>query len=348
MLTNRACGAGLLLTCTLAVFTAGRAAAEPAAVRAAAIATLETPAVEKAAVRSQLPSAPGADVWVDLVGVDAKGVPTPSIAGQAPGIVRRYAVNVFRPAGDNLKWDDLLSLYMAQGVLAPGAPLLLSSAVNPAVTVVPAGGAMNAKDLRVYKPRAGGDVLVLGLIRNLRTRHQLAFGVLLTGTFDNAQALLYGAGLAESLAEDARKQRMRPPVPQGAVPIAASQRLTTAAQLQQLQTSIIQSPAISERVKQMARAILPGATSITLYAYRTSGPLTDAAFAQFYNREAARLGWGAPVSQDETQPGFPALLFQRSTGDGMMMVRAQPAAGAGGPKPSTAIYILMVEGRFTR
>jgi hypothetical protein len=282
-----------------------------------------------------------------MVGVDAKGVPTPSIAGQAPGVVRRYAVNVFRASGDNLKWDDLLSLYAAQGVLAPGSPLLLSSVVNPNVTV--ASGAGNAKDLRVYKPRAGGDALVLGLIRNLRTRRQLAFGVLLSGTFDNTQALLYGAGLAEGLAEDARKQRMRPPVPQGAVPLAASQRLTIAAQLQQLQTSILQSPAISERVKQMARAVLPGATSITLYAYRTNGPMTDAAFAEFYNREAARLGWGAPVSQDETQPGFPALLFQRSTGDGMMMVRAQPAAArVGGPNPSTAIYLLMVEGRFAR
>ncbi|MGZ5569456.1 MAG: hypothetical protein ACXWKG_20775, partial [Limisphaerales bacterium] len=40
-------------------------------------------------------------------------------------------------------------------------------------------------------------------------------------------------------------------------------------------------------------------------------PVEDRQFFEFYLREGLRIGWGEPVSRDETRPGNPTLLFQQ-------------------------------------
>jgi hypothetical protein len=259
-----------------------------------------------------------------------------------PGTLASSSFLVFRPKGDNLKIEELAGIYAFSGYIVEGSvPLFKASSVPSAeITTV-----LNAKETFVYKTRTGGRWLVLGLIRNLRSQHQLASAVILNGTLDSLQAVAESNRLVELYAGEAQRRRQAPPMPAGTVPAGPTARWE-GAKLAQLLQAINRDPAVSARVKEMATSVIPQATSINYSTWKTAAPLSDQAFVDFYTQQGLKLGWGAPVSTDQTQPGRPTLLFQRANKEGYVMLRAQPTpAGPVGTvtRPSTTIIALDVE-----
>lgn len=297
------------------------------------------------APKSRLPYPADADVWVD-----AQGQPRVTVPGVEPGLIRGVAVLVYRPRGDSLTWGAQLELCARQGLLsAGGRPEFSVNSAPPASEESPDPNA-NAEETNAFRAADGGYV-VLGQIRNLRTRHQLAYVVLLSGKLNGVQAVAQARSVVDELAGTAKLLRLGPPVPPGSTAAGPSLRLE-GDRVRQLLQGIELSARSTPRVKAMARAVLPQATAVTLSTWRTAAALSDQAFFAFYLQQAVRLGWGPPIGQDESVPGRPTLLFQRPNGDGVMMVRAQPAPpgtlGPGGAtnRLTTTLYVLMMEGKI--
>ncbi|MGV3722159.1 MAG: hypothetical protein ACO1SX_14710 [Actinomycetota bacterium] len=290
---------------------------------------------------SRLPYPTGADVWVDGAGTFNR--PLPALPGGAPGMLVSASFIVMRPKDDNLKPEQLASIYSGSGYLPNGAQPVFKAAALP--TADSTSG--NAKETFVYRSRSAGKWLVLGLIRNMRTQHQLASVVILSGTLDILQAVAEANRLVELYAGEAQRRRSAPPMPTGTVAAGPTARWE-GPKLAQLLNGIVRDPAVSARVKEMARTVIPQAVSINYSSWRTPTPLTDAAFLEFFTQQGTKLGWGAPVSTDESQPGRPTLLFQRPNNQGYVMIRAQPspppAIGAAA-RPSTTIIVLDLEGK---
>ena len=291
---------------------------------------------------SHLPYPTDADVWVDGTGTFNRSVG--ALPGGVTGTLGSSSFLVFRPKGDNLKIEEFAGIYAAGGYIADGsAPLFKASSVPTAeMTTV-----LNAKETFVYKTRVGGKWLVLGLIRNLRSQHQLASAVILNGSLDTLQAVAEANRLVELYAGEAQRRRQAPPMPTGTVPAGPTARWE-GPKLAQLLQAINRDPAVTPRVKEMAASVIPQAVSINYSTWKTPSPLSDQAFVEFYTQQGPKLGWGAPPSTDQTQPGRPTLLFQRANGEGYIMLRAQPSQP--GPigtvsRPSTTIIVLDMEAK---
>lgn len=321
---------------------AGSAYPAVSALVAAQAADAAQPSLAAVAAKSGLPYLRGSDIWWD-----SRGIPTSAVPGVDAPAIRTASILIFRPQGDTLSWEQFTALYVEQGLLprAPKADLTVSSAPQgnlADVTVV-----ANAEETNVYTTQSAGELLLLGQIRNLRSRNQLAYAVRLSGKLTNAEAVVQVRKLVDALAAEAKNLRTRLLAPPGAVP-AAPEATLRGAYLGQLMRSIEQSLLLSPRVKSMTRAILAQATAVTVSSWRTRSVVSDAAFFQYYTQQAEKLGWGAPVMKDETQPGRPAMLFQRPNNQGVVMVRAQPAplVGPSGPVPrrTTILFRLEVEG----
>jgi len=290
---------------------------------------------------SRLPYPTGADVWVDGAGTFNRMLaPLP---GGAAGMLVSASFIVIRPKDDNLKAEQLAAIYAGSGYLTNGALPVFKAASLPTADSTTG----NAKETFVYRPRGNGKWLVLGLIRNLRTQHQLASAVILSGNLDTLQAVAEANRLVELYAGEAQRRRSAPPMPAGTVAAGPTARWE-GPKLAQLLDGIVRDPAVSVRVKEMARTVIPQAVSINYSSWRTPTPLSDAAFLEFYIQQGVKLGWGAPVSTDETQPNRPTILFQRPNKEGYVMIRASPspppAIGAAA-RPSTTIFVLDLEGR---
>jgi hypothetical protein len=297
---------------------------------------------------SRLPHTPGADIWVDSEGMpDARAVPP--VAGVQAGVIRRVQILVFRPSGDKLTWDQLTSLYAEEGILPRAAKAEPTSLFSvPRAQGQPLDPNAVAEETNVYRTRVPGELAVMGLSRNLRTQQQFVYVAVLSGKIDNIQAVIYAKSMVNELMVQALARRAGPPVPPGAVPAGQAVRME-GMQLRQLLQAIEQNPGIGPQVKKIGREVLPQATAVTYTSWRTPAPLSDSAFFDFYAREAVKLGWGPPVTKDETQPGRPTMLFQKANGQGVVMVRAQAAPP--GPvgqvsRPTTLIYVLDIEGKI--
>jgi hypothetical protein len=286
---------------------------------------------------SQLAYPAGAEIWAD-----ARGEPNLVVTGATPGFVQRARVVVCRPKSDALKWPEFIQLYVRQGLL-PASP------DEPLATVFPPKGNAtdpnaNEEETHVFRMQTPGEYLVLGLIRNLATQHQLGYTVVLSGRLDPAQALIQGRSIATELAMKARMRLLVPPNAAAAEP----EYTLRGATLQGALPAILRDPTVPQRVKEMAKVVIPQATSIIRSAWRTAAPMSDQEFFDFYTRQAERLDWGAPLLKDETQPGRPTLLFQRPGDQGVVMVRAQatPLTVSVVTQPSTTLYILVMQGKI--
>lgn len=328
-------GAGICLAGLPSLTAAQEAGPPPVSPTGAATASFTL------AQTSRLPYPAGAERWVDALGSNAVNV---SIPGAGVTVIRKQAVLVFKPVGDRARWEDLEAMYVAAGILAPGAEPKLRLLKMPEGEPARAAST-NAFEDRVYRTRVPGEHLALGLIRNLRTRNLLVYGVLLASKLNDAQALLYARSSVETLTEEARVQRMQLPAPAGSVPAAGVIRLH-GPQLRQLQQSLVADPGVSPAVKRMAEVVLPQASAVTRSVWRTQGPLSDRAFFDHYTAQARARGWGAPLSRDETQPGRPTLLFQRPYNSGVLLLRAQPTPARPEAllQPSTTIFCFEMEG----
>jgi hypothetical protein len=190
------------------------------------------------------------------------------------------------------------------------------------------------------------ELLVLGIQKNAKTGQQQVSAVLFSGRLDRNEALGQAQALITELTVRAAAARDSVPVPTGSVPAARETRFS-GAQLQAMLGGILQDPSVSTRVKEMARVVLPQATSLRFSVWRTRDYLPDAAFFDFYTQQGARLGWGQPLTRDQTQPEHPALLFQRPNNEGVVMVRAQPAAQVRpGTMRTSHIFVLVIEGKI--
>lgn len=291
---------------------------------------------------SRLPYPTGADVWVDGAGTFNRTLA--ALPGGNAGMLVSASFLVFRPKGDTLRIDALQSIYAAGGYLPlRTAPVFKAASVPTSETAA----VMNTKETFVYKTTATGRWLVLGLIRNLRSQHLLASAVVLNGSLDSLQAVAEANRLVELYAGEAQRRRQAPPVPAGTVPAGPTARWD-GAKLGQLLQAIVRDASVSPRVKEMARTVIPQASSINYSTWKTPAPLSDQGFVDFYTQQGQSLGWGAPTSTDLTQPGRPTLLFQRPNGEGFVMIQAKPtAAGAVGTamRPSTTIFVLDLEAR---
>lgn len=291
---------------------------------------------------SRLPYPSDADVWVD--GSGTFNQPVAALPGGNPGMLISSSFIVFRPKGDSLKAEDFEALYVSNGYLTSGAtPVFKATALPNSEAVVVA----NAKETFVYKTHVTGRWLVLGLIRNLRSQHQLASAVVLNGTLDSLQATSEANRLVELYAGEAQRRRQAPPMPAGTLPSGPSARWD-GTKLAQLLQSIERDVNISARVKEMARTVIPQAVSINYSTWKTPAPMADQAFVDFYTQQAQKLGWGPPISTDLTQPGRPTILFQRPNAEGYVMIRAQPSPP--GPvgtvtRPSTTLIVLDLESK---
>jgi hypothetical protein len=290
---------------------------------------------------SRLPYLEGADVWVDGAGTFNQVVA--ALPGGSPGMLVSASFIVFRPKDETLKPDQLASVYATNGYIAPSSQPVFKASSVPSDDVASPG---NAKETLVYKTRGSGKWLVIGLIRNVRTQHQLAFGVVLTGNLDSLQALSEANRLVELYAGEAQRRRQAPPMPTGTVPAGPTARWT-GTKITELLSGIVRDPNVSDRVKEMARTVIPQATSINYTTWRTPSLMADQAFIDFYLQQGTKLGWGPPASTDETVPGRPTMLFQRPNNEGFLLIRAQPTsrnARVGTvARPSTTIIVLDVE-----
>lgn len=291
---------------------------------------------------SRLPYPADADVWVDGSGSFNQMVA--ALPGGSPGMLVSSSFIIFRPKGESLKIDDFAGLYVTNGYLANGATPAFKALALPSSE---AAVVSNAKETFVYKTRIPGRWLVLGLIRNLRSQHQLASAVVLNGTLDTLQATSEANRLVELYGGEAQRRRQAPPMPAGTMPAGPTARWE-GAKLGQLLQSIERDNSISPRVKEMARTVIPQAVSINYSTWKTATPLADQSFVDFYTVQAQKLGWGEPTSTDLTQAGRPTMLFQRPNGEGYVMIRAQPSPS--GPvgtvtRPSTTIIVLDLESK---
>jgi hypothetical protein len=299
--------------------------------------------VPQAPARSGLPSPPNADIWADALGEFPVTIP-----GAEPGARVRARAIVFRPRGDNLAWADHVQAFVQKGFIGAGVSPSFSTLSLPPGEAAVADPEANAEDTSAYATGGLGDYLVLGFIRNLRTQHQIAYGVVLNGAKLNApQALIQGRSLATMLALQYKLHTNGPPRPPGSV-AAAPSRALAGQNLMLLLQSIERSLLVSTRVKEMARAVIPQATKVELWTYRTAAYMPDDVIIAFYMEQARRLGWEGPVSRDETQKGRPTLLFQQPNGAGVVMVRSEPTPIVGGipAGPSNTVVILMLEGKI--
>ena len=283
-----------------------------------------------------LPVPVGAEVWWD-----AKGTTTFAVPGVPMDAIQSLRVVIFRPRGDSLTWAQFASLYAEGGVLKPGQGADFSSVSRPQAEVLVPGAVLNVKETNVY--RTDGQVVVLGLVRNLRSGNQLAYAVALKGKLDNAQALVQAQGIFETLAERARLDRLRLSPPPGCRPESAEVVLTGAA-LPQLLSSIEKSREVSVELKRTARAVIPKAKQIRLGTWRTPAPFTDEAFFTYFTQQAAVRGWEQPLVKDGTKPGRPSILFNRPDKAGVVMVRAAPSPINATSRPGTLILILEIDG----
>lgn len=292
--------------------------------------------------KSRLPYPADAEIWAD-----ATGTPLNAPPGVPVGAVKRVSILVFRPRGDVLPWNRFVQIYVADGKLEPNPELKLG--LTPLPKVQPAATApQNLEETNVYETRMGKGILVLGIIRNTRTRHLLAYSVLVNGTLNNAQALVQARSMVTELAENARRIRLSVPRPTNSVAAAPTWRID-GNRLRQLVQSIEKDANLSPRVREIARVVMPQATAIEHSTFRTPRAISDSSFIDFYTQQTARQGWGQPIIRDTTQIGRPALLFQRPYDGAVILVRAQPttltAPGMLG-RPTTMIHILVMEGKI--
>lgn len=289
--------------------------------------------------KSRLPYPPGADRWVDAAGADPVTVNVPGVGFTS---LRGQAAMVYRPQGDRMRWEDLTAMCVKAGIL-PADP-------QPKLTMlkVPEGEQAttgNAFEDRIYRTQVPGQHVALGLVRNLRSRHLLVYEMQLTSKLNDAQALLYARATIESLAEEARQQRMQLPGPPGGTPLGSVIRLR-GAQIRQLQQALAKDPTVAPAVRRMAAIVLPQATTVTRRAWRTAVPLGDKEFFDFYTAQSKQRGYPAPVSRDESHPSRPTLLLQRPHNSGVTLVRAQPTAGVEGALGSTTVFVFDMDGNI--
>lgn len=294
---------------------------------------------------SKLPVPAGSEIWVDVEGSGPIILPAPGL--NTSPVVQRSSVLVVHPRGDALAWEEWLRMFHHAGMVAENAaPLLRSS--TPATAAAPGGPpAPPTGEYRVYGTRVATEFLVLGIQKDPKSGQQQVSAVLFSGRMDRTQALTQAQSLIAELTARAVAARGAVPVPAGAIPAAQEIRFS-GAQLRSMLTGILQDPSVSPRVKEMSRVVLPQATSLRFSVWRTREYLSDASFFDFYTQQGARLGWGQPLTRDETQPNHPALLFQRPNNDGVVMVRAQPSSmprGAASRVPAH-IFVLVIEGKI--
>jgi hypothetical protein len=289
---------------------------------------------------SQLPYPKGAEWWAD-----AQGTPTAMPPGMQMTDVQRVQALVYRAKGDALTWEQVTGMYVEQGILPPKPAFVLQSLLNP--RSLPPIAEPVVEEVQVYITQMGGAFLVLGFYRYPSSKQLLGYSVLLSGKVSAAQALVQGRAIAEELIKSAWVKRLTPPVPPGAEAAAPVQRLE-GRRLRDLLQAIQRNPNVSARVKEMARVVLPQATAVTFYQWRTQAPVSDRAFFEFYIGQADRMQWGPAVSRDETQPTRPTLLFQRPNNEGVIMVRAEPTTPVLGQvnRASTTIFVLVMEGKI--
>jgi hypothetical protein len=333
-------GAGLILSALVSLGPVARAEEAPGAPG-------DRPAASAGVLyseRSRLPYPTSADRWADALSTNAVTV---SVPGAGVTVLRKQAVLVYRPALDRVSWEELTAMYVNMQVLpeSPQPKLNVKKLPEPAAPGLVAPAA-NAFDERIYRTRLPGEHLALGTIRNLKSQNLLVYAVLLNSKLDDAQALLYAHGVAESLAEEARQRRMETPPPPGGVPAAGVVRIS-GEPLRRLQASMQRDPNASGAVKRMASVVLPQALSLTRRVWRVP-PMSDRQFFDYYTAHARRVGWGAPISQDETSPGRPTLLFQRPGGAGVVLVRAEPTpiGPAAVVRQSTTVHVFEIDGNI--
>jgi len=287
-----------------------------------------------------LPYPADAELWVD-----AQVGRTPVALGTFRGTVQKMQVVAFRPKGDALAVGEIEPLFVAARLLEASTKPVLEL-ITPPAPLNPGGGAV-AYDTLVYRTGRPSEILVCGTIRNPAMPQQLAYAVLMTSNLDAGQAFVHARRTVEPLVVEERARRLSVPAPAGAK-VAQPRYSLAPEQIRQLLRGIEQDAAISPRVKEMARVLLPQATGLTFSAWRTQAPLSDQRFFNYYTQQAAALGWGAPVTRDETQPGRPTLLFQRPNSEAVVMVRAQPTTPRPGilHVPATTIYVLVMEGNI--
>lgn len=311
--------------------------AAAAAFPAAAVQTptpLPVTTVTVTAATSQLPYPASADLWVDAGGKPA--------AGAVRGI-SSLGVVLFRPSGDLMSWPAVQGLYQSAKLLQMGAAPLFRAVTHPESEAAAADPDANSEETRVFRGAAPRTVMVLGTIRNLASQHLLVYAVRLSGEIAPVEAVKQARSLVTELGLQAKLKRFGPPRPAGAVADAPELRLR-GPQITQLLVTIRESRFASDRIKKMAAAILPRATSVTLTRWRTPDALSDAAFFRFYEEQAERLGWGAPVVRDETIATRPSMIFQLPGASGVAMIRAQPVEPALGVPLAKIIHVLMIDG----
>lgn len=280
-----------------------------------------------------LPYPAGAEVWVSQVGRPQSATP-----GVLPSSIQKIQVLIFRPADDTLRWSDFARIYVDQGIVAPNTEpfkfLSLPRAANPLADI---------EETSAYMTRNEGEVLVLGTIRRPGNGFTLGYTVLVKGKLSKVQAMMQAPPVVKQFLYQEKTRRMVPPMPQGSAAYTPTVRVTD---IRSIQQAILTKAEISQRVKEMARVILPQATAVTVSSSRTPQPMTDKEFFDFYAQATAKLGWGPPISRDETQPTRPSLLYQLPFNDSVVMIRGATGTMAGTIRPSTYINTLVIEGRI--
>ncbi len=276
--------------------------------------------------------------------VDRQPAMMPSIPGLPANAVRKCLIAAFRPR-QPISLDELARAYVAAQYLPnqPGVALEVSETAPANATTV--------RQARVYRSVLPDEYVILGSIRETRSQAQILYGVVISGNIGRAEALVRAepvvSGLISSYVLEERTRRLQIPIPGGSQPSSPMIRIEGLG-LVQLAASIEQSTVVSPRVKEIARIVLPQASGVTHMAWQTPNRISDKGFFTFYLQQAEKLGWGQPVSQDQTRVGHPTLLFQRPANQGVVLVRAQPTPLVTGKlnKPSTTLYILVIEGRI--
>lgn len=292
------------------------------------------------AKKSELFHPSDARIWADAAG---------AVVSTLPDVPRNTVLQVralvFQPKGDNLTWSELTQMLALKGALRAGQKPVFSAAKLATGEAATADPEANTEETNVYAGRTPDEFVVLGFIRNQRTQHQIAYEVVLKGPISAVQATAQGRSLSTMLALTYKFNTSGPPRPQGAVPTGPSRSLA-GQQLRLLLESIEKSPTLARGVKSTARVVIPQATKVELWNFRTLQPFSDALLVNFYMNEAVKLGWGTPISRDESQPNRPTLLFQRPNETGVVMVSAEPVPPVPGSGSATLISILVIDGKI--
>src|SRR5262249_7822096 len=130
---------------------------------------------------------------------------------------------------------------------------------------------------QAYFTRNPDETLIIGTLQSTTTRLTLGYAVLTEGKLSNFQAVPQAQAVVRNFVKQWKIRRAEKPVPEGATIASPIYRLQ-GPQLATLQQSILENPRVSQRVKEMARVVIPQATSITTKTYRTSARIQDRDF----------------------------------------------------------------------